>query len=242
MSVDAGFGQPLECETRFDNATVGEGTIIEPDVTIGFRYHADCGPAEIGKESILRKGTIIYGDVVTGDYFQTGLYTVIRAKVSMGNYCTVTNHSTFEGIIRMGNGVRIMSHVYVPSRTWFGDDVFVGPGVIFLNDSQPGRYGGGDIPTPRGATIEDNVVIGGGATILPDVTIGEGSFIAAGALVTKDVPAGSLVIGVPGRIKELPAEYAGPNDHRLTRQPLDLWHPKSPDLAAVDWPADWMGK
>jgi len=222
---------------QFENAVVGEGTLIEPNVQIGVIYHPQCRPARIGRGGILRSGTIIYGDVIIGDYFQTGHYAVIRAKVEIGDYCTLCNHSTLEGIIRMGNGVRIMSHTYVPSRTWFGDHVFVGPGVTILNDRYPGRRE--VLETPRGPTIEDDVVIGGGCTILPGVTIGEGSFIAAGALVHGDIPPRSLVVGVPGRIAPLPKKLDMPNDRRLTIQPVDLWHPLMPDLSAADWPEDW---
>ena len=225
---------------NYDNATVGEGTIVEPQVTVGFRYHPQCGPTTIGKHGILRLGTIIYGDVRIGDYFQTGHYVVIRAKIEIGNYCTVLNHSALEGIIRFGDGVRIMTHVYIPSRTWFGNHVFVGPGVTFLNDRLPGRLD--DMPTPQGATIEDDVMIGGGCTVMAGVKIGERSFIAAGAVVTKDVPKRSLVMGVPGRITPLPANLDRPTNRHLTIQPLDLWHPKSPNLAATDWPAHWGRK
>lgn len=227
------------CEARigphgFDNASVGESTLMEPDVLVGFRYHPDCGPACVGAHGILRKGTIIYGDVTIGDYFQTGHYVVIRAKVSIGDYCTVLNQSTLEGVIRFGNGVRIMSHVYIPSRTWFGDNVFVGPGVTFLNDKLPGRLR--EMPVPKGARIEDNVMIGGGCTILPGITIGERSFIAAGSVVTRDVPPRSLVKGVPGRIEPLPANLDMPNNPELTTPPIDIWHPLTADLSKTDWP------
>ena len=77
----------------------------------------------------------------------------------------------------MGDGVGIMSGAYIPSRTWFGDNVFVGPGVTFLNDHYPGRIS--PDPTPRGATIKDDVIIGRGA-------IGRNSVIAAGAVVASD--------------------------------------------------------
>ena len=227
----------LQEDTRYENATVGKGTIVEPDVIIGFRYHPDCGSAHIGSNGILRKGTMIYGDVEAGDYLETGHYAVIRAKVAMGSHCTLCHHSVIEGITRLGDGVRIMSHTYVPTRTWFGDHVFVGPNVAFLNDKRPGRCD--PMPTPRGATIEDDVVIGGGATVLPGVTIGERSFVAAGAVVTKDVPPRSLVVGAPGRIEPLPPELDRPNNRGLTLQPVDLWHPLMPDLAAADWPEDW---
>jgi acetyltransferase-like isoleucine patch superfamily enzyme len=221
----------------FDNATIGEGTLIEPDVCVGYRYHPACGPARIGANGILRKGTVIYGDVKIGDYFQSGHYTIIRAKVRLGNYCTVCHHSTLEGLIRFGDGVRIMSHVYIPSRTWFGNHVFVGPGVTFLNDRMPGRVD--DMETPRGATIEDDVMIGGGCTIMAGIIIGERSFIAAGAVVTKDVPPRSFVAGVPGKIQPLPARLDRPNNRQLTVQPRDLWHPDTPNLDALDWPPYW---
>lgn len=226
----------------FPNAQIGEGTIVEDGVTVGWRYHPDCGSARIGKSGILRIGTIIYGDVNIGDYFQSGHYVVIRAKVRMGDYCSVLNHSTLEGIIRFGDGVRIMSHVYIPSRTWFGNHVFVGPGVTFLNDRLPLRSDAVPYPTPQGATVEDDVMIGGGCTILPGITIGERSFVAAGAVVTKNIPPRSFVVGVPGEIRPLPANLDRPNDRQVTIQPLDIWHPKTPDLAAIDWPARWGQK
>ena len=165
----------------YDNATVGEGTLIEPDVILGFRYHPKCGRTILGKGCRLGKETVIYGDVTIGDHFNSGLYAVIRALVKMGNTCALGNGSTIEGIVRLGDGVRIMSHVYIPSRTWIGSHVFIGPGTTFLNDRYP--YRRDPAPTPRGATIEDDVMIGGGVTILPEVHIGERSFIAAGAVV-----------------------------------------------------------
>lgn len=215
----------------FENADVGKNTLVEPDVSVGFRYHKECGRARVGANGILRKGTIIYGDVAIGDYFQSGHYAVIRAGVEIGDYCTVMNHSVLEGLVRLGNGVRIMSHVYVPSRTRFSDNVFVGPGVTFLNEKYPGRRR--EPRTPEGATIEDDVMIGGGCTILPGVTIGERSFVAAGALVTKDIPPRSFASGAPARCKPLPAKLDMPNDRRLTIQPLDIWHPAGPDLSTV---------
>jgi acetyltransferase-like isoleucine patch superfamily enzyme len=217
-------------------AEIGQGTVVEPGVVVGFRYAPEARPAVIGANGILRRGTLIYGDVVIGDWFQSGHNTTIRAKVRMGDYCTVTNNSTLEGLIRFGEGVRVMSHVYIPSRTWFGDRVFVGPGTIFLNERAPGRLD--DPPTPRGATLGDDVMIGGGCTILPGVRIGERSFIAAGTLVTRDVPPRSFVRGRPGSIEPLPEHLDRPNAERLWRQPHDIWHPGA-DHWKLQWPEDW---
>ena len=221
----------------FDNATVGHGSIIEPDVSVGFRSHPACGKAKVGKHSVLRKGTIIYGDVSIGDYFLSSYYTVIRAMVKIGNYCALGNHSVIEGIVRMGDGVRIMSHSYIPSRTWVGNHVFIGPGVTFLNDRFPLRRE--DMPTPQGATIEDDVMIGGGVTILPGIQIGERSFIAAGTVVTKDVPSHSLVMGVPGRVSPLPDHLNMPNNREGTTETFDIWHPKSEYPGKNTWPQYW---
>jgi acetyltransferase-like isoleucine patch superfamily enzyme len=226
-------------DPSYDNAIIGEGTVVEPGATVGFRYHRDCGKAVIGARGIIRSGTIVYGDVIAGDYFQTGHHAVIRAQVRMGDYCCIFNHTTVEGIVRMGRGVRIMAHVYIPTRTWFGDCVFVGPGAVFLNDKMAARYGAFGEQRVRGAFVEDHVSIGGGAVVLPDVRIGEGSFVAAGALVTKDVPPRTLVRGVPGRFEPLPEKLRGENSPEVCIQPLDIWHPESPSLEAFRWPEEW---
>jgi len=217
----------------FDNADIGSGTIIEAQVHVGVRYHPDCGRAIVGAESILRLGTVIYGDVKVGKYFQTGHYTVVRARVNAGDYCALGNHSVLEGMVELGEGVRIMSMVYIPSRTRIGNHVFIGPGTTFLNDKLPGRLE--VMKSPLGATIEDEVMIGGGCVILPGIRIGTQSFIAAGTLVTRDVPPHTLAIGSPAEHRPLPAAIDRPNNRGLTRPPLDLWHPKTPDLSTIRW-------
>ena len=82
-------------------------------------------------------------------------------------------------------------------------------------------------------------MIGGGSTIIPGITIGRRSFIAAGAVVTKDIPPHSFVAGVPGTLKPLPKSLDVPMNRRLTVQPIDLWHPETSDLGSLDWPQDW---
>ncbi len=107
---------------------------------------------------------------------------------------------------------------------------------MFLNEKLPGRVD--RPPTPRGATIKDDVLIGGGCTILPGVTIGERSFVAAGTLVTKDIPPRSFVVCRPARIEPLPDHLDHPKSAHLWQQQRDLCHTAA-DNAALDWPADW---
>ena len=228
-------------EALFENTVIGPGAKIEEDVSLGFKVNEKCGPTLIGKNCFLRKGTVIYGDVKIGDYFQSQHYVVIRARVKLGDYCSILNHSTIEGIVRVGDGVRIMSNVYIPSRTWIGDNVFIGPGTTFTNGKYPFRGYPNDYPT-KGATIEDDVVIGGGVTIMPWITIGERSFVAGGAVVTKDIPPKSLVVGVPGKIYPLPAKLDVPNNKKYTMSKHELWHSDLEYPGDNDWPENWSEK
>jgi acetyltransferase-like isoleucine patch superfamily enzyme len=65
---------------------------------------------------------------------------------------------------------------------------------------------------PAGPVLDDHVSIGANATVLPGVTVGRGSFVAAGAVVTEDVPSGTLAVGAPATRRPLPAELQGGND------------------------------
>ena len=216
----------------YPNASIGKNSIIEENVIVGMQYHPDCGIAQIGDNAIIRAGTIIYGDVKIGNYFQTGHYAVIRSRVEMGDYCTVFNGAVIEGMVKLGSGVRLMTHCYVSSRTVIGNRVVCGPNVVFLNEKRPGRAE----EETKGAYVEDDVMIGGGSLILPGVRIGEGSFIAAGSVVTKDVPPHSMVMGFPARFSPLPAELDVPCRPEMAYQKTDLWHPDGPNPFLADWP------
>ena len=216
----------------YPNAIIGKNAIIEENVILGMQYHPDCGVTQIGDNAIIRAGTIIYGDVKTGDYFQTGHYAVIRSRVEIGDYCTVFNGAVIEGMAKLGSGVRLMTHCYVSSRTVIGNRVICGPNVVFLNEKTPGRA---ECET-RGAFVEDDVMIGGGSLILPGVRIGEGSFIAAGSVVTKDVPPHSMVMGFPARFSELPDKLNVPCNPDFVCQKTDLWHPDGPSPFLAPWP------
>lgn len=120
----------------------------------------------------------------------------------IGRYVVIGTGTTIDGNVTIGDFVKIETNCYIPTHVTIGNRVFIGPNVTLTNDKFPLKMR--EAYVPEGPIIEDGVTIGGGVTVCPSVQIGKGSFIAAGALVTKDVPPYSLVMGVPGRIQPLP--------------------------------------
>ena len=125
--------------------------------------------------------------------------------------CTIgeeTRIGTFVEIqknAQIGARCKISSHTFICEGVTIEDEVFVGHGVMFINDRHPrATAAGGALQTEADweclpTLVKRGASIGSGAVILCNVTIGEGALIGAGAVVTKDVPAGAVVAGVPAR-------------------------------------------
>jgi len=186
----------------YNNVTVSDGA------TVGVSVDPDSAEPEVGPNSSIRAGTIIYDDVIAGEGLQTGHHALIREQTILGAHVVVGTHAVIDGRCEIGDGVSMQTGVYVPSDTTIQNHVFLGPQATLLNDPYPVRT---DVDLV-GPVLEDHVSIGGNATILPNVTIGEGAFVAAGAVVTKDVPPKKLAVGAPASITELPSELEGGND------------------------------
>jgi acetyltransferase-like isoleucine patch superfamily enzyme len=184
---------------------IGEGAQLFEPVTIGFPSRENIGKtgflgSTIGHHAVLRSGTIIYCDVIIGDNFQSGHNILIREKTRIGDRTAIGTATVIDGNTRIGNDVSLQSMVYIPKDTTIGDHVFIGPNAVLTNDRYP--------PSGclKGPVIKNGAAIGANTTILPGVCIGEGAFVAAGSIVTRDVPDHMMAIGTPARIKELPKE------------------------------------
>ena len=188
---------------------IGAGSQIFEPVTLGFPSREFMGKSgftgtTIGKDAVLRSGTILYCEVVTGDRFQTGHNVMIREKTRIGNHVSIGTGAIIEGNTRIGDDVSLQSMVYIPTNTTIGDRVFIGPNAVLTND----RYPPSGIGGLAGPVVECDAAIGANATLLPSVHIGEGALVAAAAVVTRDVPAHMLAVGAPAKIRDLPGALA----------------------------------
>jgi UDP-2-acetamido-3-amino-2,3-dideoxy-glucuronate N-acetyltransferase len=107
---------------------------------------------------------------------------------------------------RIGANCKISSHSFICTGVTIGDGVFVGHGVMFVNDLYPSAVNeDGSLQTegdwqPIATRVKDRASIGSNATVLAGLTIGEGALVGAGAVVTRDVPDHAIVAGVPARV------------------------------------------
>ncbi|AEG18533.1 acyltransferase [Methanobacterium paludis] len=179
---------------------VVESSKFQENITIGLKYKVRSKPPLIGKNSLIRSNSIIYNDVEIGDNFQTGHGVTIREKTKIGDNVLVGTNSIIEGHCSIGDNVSIQSNVYIPTNTIIEDYVFIGPCACFTNDKYPIRV---DFDL-KGPVIKRGASIGANSTFLSNVKIGEGAMVAAGAIVTHEVPPFFLAIGAPAKIKPLP--------------------------------------
>lgn len=191
--------------------TLGKDAQIFEPVTLGFPSRDRIGTTgfpgtKIGNEAVLRSGAILYCDVTIGDRFSCGHNVVIREQTKIGDRVAIGTASILEGRITIGDDVSLQSLVYIPTDTTIGNRVFIGPNTVLTNDRYPPTRIGG----LKGPVIGDGAAIGANVTIIPGVRIGEGSLVAAGSVVTRDVPARTLAIGAPARIRDLPEAIRAP--------------------------------
>jgi UDP-2-acetamido-3-amino-2,3-dideoxy-glucuronate N-acetyltransferase len=125
-------------------------------------------------------------------------YAVVLSDAIIGNNCNINCHTFIENKVIIGNNVTIKSGVYLWDGITIEDDVFVGPNVTFTNDKFPRSK---QYPEEYDETyIETGASIGAGAIIMGGVRIGRYALIAAGSLVTKNVPPYAMVKGAPAKI------------------------------------------
>lgn len=114
---------------------------------------------------------------------------------SIGKNCSIGTFVEIGPNVIIGDECKVQSFCFIPEGVIIGNNVFVGPRVLFLNDKHPPSHG--KWRSSKKTIVEDNVTIGGGAVILPEVNLGKGCLIGAGSVVTKNIPPYSKVVGNP---------------------------------------------
>ncbi len=201
----------------YGQSNIGKNTILGEGVIIGYptasilRQAASDGisiddmdfrGAVIGDNAVIRSNSIIYTDVETGSNLRTGHNVLIREETITGDNVLIGTNTIIDGRTMIGNNVSIQGNVYIPLNVIIEDNVFIGPCAVLTNDRYPVRRKSDLI----GPILRRGASVGANATLLPGVEIGEGAMVAAGALVTKDVPSWKLAIGFPAVIKDLTEE------------------------------------
>jgi acetyltransferase-like isoleucine patch superfamily enzyme len=148
--------------------------------------------ARVCAGAIVFAGARIGADAIVGDQAHVRERTTVAAGTVVGRSSAIDNDVT------IGERVRIQSMVYLTAFSVVEDDVFVGPCAMTTNDDTMSRHG--PEYELRGATLRRGCRIGGGAVLVPHVEVGEEAFVAAGAVVTNDVPPRAVVMGVPARV------------------------------------------
>lgn len=197
------FGDDTGTIEPFYEADVRVSTIarfgLQPVATAANRRTVREWPAgRVGARTVVHSFACIYAGTMIGRDVLIGNHASIREGCRIGDRVVIGAHADIQYEVTIGNDVRILNGAQIAGGSTIGAGSFVGPGVQTGNHRNVDLLNYGEPPEGRkGVTIGCNVMIGLGARILPGVSIGDGATVAAGAVVTKDVPPMAMVAGVP---------------------------------------------
>ncbi len=192
----------------YGGTRVGAGCLIEPHAVLGKRARLRAGssaaragdpdPLIIEDGVTVCSGAILYASARVGAGAIIGDQSQLRERATLGERSILGRGSSIDNDVVVGARVLIQTGVYVTGGSIVEDDVFLGPGVTTTNDHTMARHAPGS--PLQGPVFRRACRVGGGAVLVPGVEIGEEAFVAAGALVTRDVAPRDVVIGVPARV------------------------------------------
>ena len=203
VGADVTFGANVVVH---DGVVIGDSVVVQDNVVLGKSPALRPGSANEGEVGALVidpgaricAGAIVFAGAHIGAAAIVGDQAYVRERARVGAGTLVGQGSAIDNDVVVGERVRIQSMVYLTAFSVVEDDVFVGPCAMTTNDDTMSRHG--PEYELRGATLRRGCRIGGGAVLLPRVEVGEEAVVAAGAVVTNDVPPRAVVMGVPARV------------------------------------------
>ena len=197
-----------DCTVIGDHARIQDGAVLGKPPALGRHSTASresTGPLELGEGATVGAGAVIAAGARIGDGAFVGDHAFVRERTVIGEASAIGAGTNIDNNVTIGARVKIQTGSYITAFTTIEDDVFVAPCVTTTNDNEMGRHGP-DFEL-RGALLRRACRVGARSVLLPGIEVGEEAFVAAGAVVTRDVPARTLVMGVPAkRVREVTDE------------------------------------
>lgn len=189
-----------------EGVRIQDGAVLGKPVALGPRSRAPAAtpePLRVEAGATICAGAVVLAGARIGAGAVVGDQAHVRERAVVGERSVVGRGSAVDNDVTLGARVKVQTACYLTAGTRVEDDVFVAPGVTTTNDHTMGRHG--TEHELRGAVLRRACRVGGGAVLLPGVEVGEEAFVAAGAVVVRDVPARTVVMGVPAReAREVP--------------------------------------
>jgi acetyltransferase-like isoleucine patch superfamily enzyme len=189
-----------------EGTRIGEASVVEMGAVLGkvprlartsATAQENLAPLRMGVRVTVCANAVVYAGSVLADEAIVGDQAQVRERTVVGPQSVIGRGSAIDNDVMIGARVKIQTNVYITAFSVIEDDVFVGPGASTTNDDTMSRHPK-DVAL-QGARLRRACRIGGSAVIVPGVEVGEEAFVAAGAVVTKDVPPRAFVMGVPAR-------------------------------------------
>jgi UDP-2-acetamido-3-amino-2,3-dideoxy-glucuronate N-acetyltransferase len=210
------------------NCQVGSGVVIHPGSVIGNNVRIDDNTV-IGKlpmkaalsavttdqtldacviedDVMIGAMVVIYRGCRVGKKVMVADLASIRENVEVGEFTIIGRGVTIENKVKVGSRCKLETECYITALSTIGDGCFIAPEVTFTNDNFLGRTKD-RFKYHKGVTMMKGARIGANVTVLPGLTLGEDALVAAGSVVTKDVPARKVVVGSPARVwRDVPTD------------------------------------
>lgn len=163
-------------------------------------------PCEIGEACIIGTLTVLYRGCKLGTKVMIADLASVREDVEIGEYTIVGRGVTVENKVKIGKRCKLETEAYITALSEIEDGCFIAPEVTFTNDNFLGRTKD-RFKYHKGVTLRRGARVGANVTFLPGVTVGADALVAAGSVVTRDVPEKKIVIGSPAKVwRDVPAD------------------------------------